>query len=1186
MSEALDGRAKRIIDQVIDLDAVERAKFLEGVGDLELRHRALALLSLMEKDDAFLREPTINFSSSIHLPASLDQIGHRIGPYTIVELIGEGGFGTVYLAEQSVPVRRQVALKIIKPGMDTRQVIARFEAERQALAMMDHPGIARVLDAGATDQGRPYFVMELVRGEHMTSYCDRQRLTIRERLELFRETCGAIQHAHQKGVIHRDLKPGNILVTTVDGRAAVKVIDFGIAKATAGRLTDASLHTELHQLIGTPEYMSPEQADLNSPDIDTRSDIYTLGVLLFELLTGNAPFDRERLRSSPFAEVQRILREEEPPRPSMRLACSGNIRAHAPSSSAGLTPDEIARSRRTDLFPLARSLRGDLDWIVLKCLEKDRARRYQTAGALADDVSRHLSDEPVSAGPPGAAYRMRKFAKRHRAAALAGAVSVVALLIATGVSISFGLSEARQRKEAEFARDQLDQVARFQEAQFARVNPETMGMQLRADLVAGIRHAAESSRLRGDDVDARVQQFEELIAGSDFTGMAVDSIDSNVFQPALAAIDSELKDQPLVKARLLQSLAGALRDLGLFDRAAAPQQEALRIREEALGDDHPETLRSLSDRGLLLFQQGNYRDAEPILRDALTRQRRVLGDDHAETILTMTRLGKLLTFTGDLSGAATQFEEALSRDRDRPVGPHDSPISAMLGLASVLQQQGKYAEAENRYREALSAIGTAKGAEQLEDEALHGIGLALKSQGKLPESEEYFRRTLELNRRLRGDDHPFTLNAVVALADFLADVGRRDEAESSLRDVLPKYRRLLGNRHSLTLSAITNLAYVLQLRGKLEEAEAFAREAYETRRTILGPDHSSTLTSANNLSQILQARGHLPEAEALAREILEVRRRTLGEEHPDTIGSINNIGGLLWAQKRYEEAEPLYRDALEKFRHALGDDHPRTINAANNVGMILQAQGKLTDAEPYIRETLEKRRRIQGEDHPDTIGAVNNMGALLKSQGRLSDAEVYYREALEKYRRVLGNDHPNTIIAIINLGILFQSQGQMDAAEQHLSEALALRRKVLGEHHPETLALVVWLGEFLHDRQKDAEAVALLLPEESALRRISTDGNTRLLVKYLFALGRARSASGDDESAESNLLEAWAMGDKAQSTSDANREEMIQEFIKFYDARDRVDPKQGYDAKAGEWRDKLDAFRALTGAGDSPPSNR
>jgi len=479
---------KSIFLAAVEKPAAERSEFLEQatVGDAALRLRVEALLKAHDNPDGFLEDAAAEFGATVDLspaePPLAERPGTLIGPYKLLEQIGEGGMGVVYMADQQAPIRRRVALKIIKAGMDTRQVIARFEAERQALALMDHANIARVLDAGATESGRPYFVMELVCGIPITEYCDQNNLPVHERLELFVQVCHAVQHAHQKGIIHRDLKPSNVLVTLNDGRAVPKVIDFGVAKAAGQQLTEKTLFTAFAQMVGTPLYMSPEQAAMTSLDVDTRSDIYSLGVLLYELLTGTTPFDPQRMRSAAFDEILRIVREEEPPKPSTRISTLGESRT------------ATAAHRQVDSQRLGRLVEGDLDWIVMKCLEKDRTRRYDTANTLALDVQRHLNDQPVEARRPTRIYRLNKYIRRNKVGVVAGS-AVIAALVVGFVVASVGYLQAR--RQAEIARTKAAQ--REQVVLFLKDTLQATGLPHESELVASERLFDDASLLAAED---------------------------------------------------------------------------------------------------------------------------------------------------------------------------------------------------------------------------------------------------------------------------------------------------------------------------------------------------------------------------------------------------------------------------------------------------------------------------------------------------------------------------------------------------------------------------------------------------------------------------------------------------------------------------------------------------------------
>ena len=564
------------------------------------------------------------------------------------------------MAEQEEPVRRKVALKIIKPGMDTREVIGRFEAERQALAIMDHPNIARVLDAGATESGRPFFVMELVRGVPITDFCDQNSLTTRERLELFASVCQAVQHAHQKGIIHRDIKPSNVLVTLRDERPIPKVIDFGVAKATNQRLTEKTVFTRFAQMIGTPLYMSPEQAGMSELDVDTRSDIYSLGVLLYELLTGTTPFDHERLREAAYEELLRIIREEEPPRPSLRITTLGD------------TLPSVAARRKIEPKKLSSLFRGELDWIVMKALEKDRSRRYETASGFGDDIERYLNDEPVIACPPSAVYRFRKFARRNRAAlwmiALVTGTLLLGIVGTSWQAVRATLAEREAATERNRALD-AEQSAREEAAISRAVNDF-----INEDLLSSADPDAEPNR------DLKVRE---------------------VLDRAFQDIEGRFEDQPLVKSQILSTLGNAYHALGEYGKAEKLHSEALEIQRRVLGKEHPDTLRSRNNLAVAIKFQGRHEEAERLHREVLEIRRRVLGSEHPDTLDSMQNLAGAIGIPNGCQEAEELYRDVLTIQR-RMLGPeHPDTLNSMCSLAMELNRQGRCEEAEGLLDETL-----------------------------------------------------------------------------------------------------------------------------------------------------------------------------------------------------------------------------------------------------------------------------------------------------------------------------------------------------------------------------------------------------------------------------------------------------------------------------------------------------
>ncbi len=792
-------------------------------------------------------DPTLDATAPASVPAPLPADAPRaVGPYRVLQALGEGGFGTVYLAEQDAPVRRRVALKVLKPGMDSKSVIARFEAERQALALMDHPGVAKVYDAGTTPEGRPYFAMEHVRGDPIHVFCEHERLGVEERVRLMIQVCEAVQHAHMKGVIHRDLKPGNVLVSLVDGRPAPKVIDFGVAKAVSQRLTDSTVYTEIGQLIGTPEYMSPEQARGGS-DVDTRADVYSLGAILYELLTGEPPLDSARLRAGGYAGVSRAIDELEPVRPSERL-------------TRGLT---TARPRlESDPATAARRLRGDLDWIVMRSLEKDRVRRYDGASALARDLERYLRDEPVEAGPPTAAYRLSKFLRRHRGGVLAASAVASALLLGVAGTTAGFLWALRERDRAaeraiaeSEAKEESEAVVSFLSEMLSSVDPEE----------------------RGRDVTVR-----------------------EVLDSASGSLQQRFAERPMVEARLRHVIANSFRALGRLPEAEEHLTRVYEMRRATLGDDHAETLRALANLAGLRTEQGRYGDAAALGERAVEGMRRTLGDDHRMTLGAMNNLAMALRHT-DRRAEAEAILRRVHEGQRRTLGPtHPETLGSLTNLAALLDDLRRHSDAVAILEEALEAWRTAHG----EDHpgtlfAAHELGMSLLATGRVPEAEHLLRRVVAGRERVLGEAHPDTLGAASNLGFVLSRTDRADEAESLYRRSLAAARRVLGDAHPATLTTAMNLLTLYESIGWPDRSRADVERTMEVMaRFAQRPDASAdTLNSCAWYMLTVE-----PESARDPAAALRAADRACRAER--------NAGGAnLW----------MYLDTLAKALHATGD---------------------------------------------------------------------------------------------------------------------------------------------------------------------------------------------------------------------------------------------------------------------------
>ena len=911
-----------------------------------------------------------------------ERVGSTIGRYKLLERIGEGGFGVVYMAEQHHPVRRRVALKVVKPGMDSRQVLARFEAERQALAIMDHPNIAKVHDAGATDSGRPYFVMELVKGEPITDFCDANKLPPRQRLELFAQVCHAVQHAHQKGVIHRDLKPSNVLVASYDGKPVPKVIDFGVAKATGGRLTEATLFTGFGALVGTPEYMSPEQAELNQLDVDTRSDIYALGVILYELLTGSTPLDRGRFKAAALAELLRVVREEEPPKPSTRLSTTDQL----PS---------IAASRGLEPKKLSGLVRGELDWIVMKALEKDRNRRYETANAFAADVQRYLADEPVQACPPSTGYRLKKCARRNKVRLTLVGMAAALLAVLGWTLVDWGARRAATHQVA------IQALAEADDWQERRQYPEALAAARRAEALAvgstasgELRERARRRRadlelvLRLDEIHlepaaaVKDDHFDFSIADQRYdaefhaAGLAVDELTPEAVAERIRAttVAVELAAALDYWARARRATRGT-EDAGWLRlleaaRRADPHEWRCRLRD-ALAARDPKALEDLAKApdvaglpaaslGILGNTLRNLSRPDQAVELLRAAQRRYPDDFWINH-----HLGFVLC---DLTPA--QLEEAI-RFYTVAVALRPQSPGTRLNFGTALRKRGRLEEAVAAYREAIRLKPDYASAH-------YALGQALSDQVKLAEAEAAFKEAIRLK--------PDFAVAHDNLGAALADQGKLAEAEAHYREAI----RLNPD----SAFAHYNLGIALDQQGKPAEAEY-----HEAIR--LKPDFPE---AHDSLGKLLRHQGKLAEAETEYREAIRLK--------PDFAEAHVNLGFLWHGQGKLAEAETKYREAV---RHK-----PGLVQAHHNLGEVLVRQKRLDEGIAEYREAI----RLD----PENAGAYSDLGSALLTKDQPDEAVAACQQAI----RLKLED----AWTYNTLGRALEAKGDLDAAINAYTESV------------------------------------------------------------------------------------------------------------------------------------------------------
>ncbi len=889
-------RLRRLFDEASALPRSEHAGFLDReLGDApELRAELEALLNSSDASGEFLADP--------HVP----EAGTVIGSYRLVEVLGEGGFGVVYLAEQEHPIRRQVALKLVKPGMDTRQVLARFASERQALALMDHPGIAHVFEAGETDAGRPYFAMEYVPGLPITAFADAERLSLRDRLELFLQACDAVQHAHQKGVIHRDIKPSNVLVARRDGTAAVRVIDFGTAKATGEARVDGATMTKEGTVIGTAGYMSPEQLGAVAAPVDTRTDIYSLGALLYELLAGDLPVDRIRLRTASWLDTVKLLLEDPTP-PAVRVS--------------RVDTGEIARNRSTDARTLVRSLRGELEWITLKALEREPERRYSSASELAADIRRHLDHEPVMAAAPGTLYRLRKYARRHRVGVTAAALVFLAV-VAGGIAATVGFGRAvRAERAARREAESSKQVA---------------------DFLVGLFHASSPGGA-GDSLTVR-QLLDE----------------------GTRRIEADTTADARVRARLLGAISDSYLNLTEFDEGLRLTRKALAVTESARPRDDVEVARYL-DKLANAFSMAGRPDsiAAPVDR-ALALLRGAPTGDPALLAMLLYRKGRLAMEASDVAAADSLLDLAIATGESVP-DPDASMLSRAYGQKGVLANWKMELEAgEAAYRKAIEFARQA--GETMREAGLHGqISRICAALGHSDEALDEARLGLDLARKIYPPGHPFIVSPLSAMADALAGVERYAEAIAAQEEAIGILRARVTRGEQLAYE-LCILADHYDKGGRNGDAVSAMVEALALYRADLGPDHFRNGEAMANLARYHVNAGRSGAADSLFRDAIAVFDRVNDRTILSPLARRDH-GNLCLDLGRYAEAETLFVQALAALDSSNTGTRPFHGECLMGRARILARAGQAAAAESLMAAAFRMRRGEAPENDPDLVDA-------------------------------------------------------------------------------------------------------------------------------------------------------------------------------------------------------------------------
>ena len=974
-------RVERLFDRLIDATLEERQQALHELGadDAGLRLEVERLLEAAAADGGLLDEGAgERFATLLEEvldceDSSSSGAPQQVGPWRIVHEVGRGGMGVVYLAERAEgDFEQRVALKLLKRGLDTDEIVARFARERKILARLEHPAIARLIDGGLSEDGRPYLTMEYVQGVPLTDYCNERELGLNERLSLFRRVCEAVHFAHRKLIAHRDLKPSNILVAA---EGELKLLDFGVAKVVGGDDGEGDLLTRVGDQPLTPAYAAPEQ--LRGEPASTASDIYSLGTILFELLTGRRP-SRPAADGDRHGHDDRVMRLSE-------AAQAGTESAHEKEAAA--VPQQV----------VPRRIAGDLDAIVATAMRGEPDRRYPSAQALAEDIRRFLDDEPVWARPDSAAYRIRKFVRRHRVGVAASALLLVALVGAVVAILSQSQARIREARKAEEVKEFV------------------------LDLFA----ASDPAIARGEELTVR----ELIDAGAD-------------------QVSRKLVRQPLVRAEMEMVLGELYRTLGLSEQALSLLDRSLASYESVTRNPQPGRASALRAKGATLSDQGKLVEAEELLRQALAVHRGTLGPEDPEVAEDLDWLGLVLRQRGEFDESETALRDSLSIRQATLGEDHEEVATSLNNLAVLRRERGAYAEAETLYRRALQIRLATLGRIHTDTaDTLNNLAALLYFQGRWAEARERFLEVAAIYAQLYGESHPRTIMGQNNIGVVSLALGLNDEARPRFETVLESWRSLEGETHPNALMTRANLGLIEADEGDLEGAEALFRELLSHAEGSLGAKHPVTAVFASRLAAVLRYRGRYEAAASSYEQALATTRELRGEENPTFAQSLHDLGVLRRDMNEFNQSERLLRQAFELREQLLGSDHPDTIASQVALGAVLSAQGNVEAGERLLASGVDAARRVLPEEHPLVVSSAFELG---KVWGRTHDAAgsvLRLEEVLPRYRRRYGEEHWRTAEVEVALAAAEETEGRHRQAREHARHAQSVLEAALGPEH-------------------------------------------------------------------------------------------------------------------------------------------